>query len=192
MEEKPPVRLLGELFVTYILAEMGDSLFIIDKHAAHERILYNRFKAQEHADAQLLLAPVSVSVSREEHTALMENLPLLQQAGIELEDFGGHTVLVRAFPMLLSGADIPGTVREIAAGLADNPREVSAAKLDWIYHSSACRAAAKAGDSSKPAELQALVEQVLLQDDVRYCPHGRPVCIEMNRRELEKQFGRVL
>ncbi len=190
-QAEPTICVLGELFHTYILAQMGDSLFIIDKHAAHERLIYNELKKSERTDEQLLLAPVSVNLSREEHTALVENLDVLKQAGMTVEDFGGSTVLVRSFPLILSGEDVEGTVREIATGLAEGGRQVSASKLDWIYHSSACRAATKAGDSSRPAELESLAKRVLLDDEVRYCPHGRPVCIEMTKRELEKEFGRV-
>ena len=191
-EQAPPVRLIGELMHTYILAEMGDSLYIIDKHAAHERLLYNELKKNARSDAQMLLSPLSVTVSREEHTALTENRDVLSQAGIEVEDFGSSTVLVRAVPMLLSGADIAGLLQEIAAGLAEGGRQVLSAKLDWIYHSSACRAATKAGDHNSTAELAELARRGLTDDSVRYCPHGRPVCVEMTRRELEKQFGRTL
>ncbi|MBQ8683314.1 MAG: DNA mismatch repair endonuclease MutL [Clostridia bacterium] len=191
-ETRPPIRLIGELLTTYILVQMEESLFIIDKHAAHERLLYNQLKAQAQTDEQLLLAPVTVTVSREEHTALLEALPELKQAGITLEDFGGTSVLVRSFPLILSGADIEDTIREIAGGLIGGNREVQMAKLDWIYHSSACRAAIKAGDNSRPAELLDLAEKVLWDDAIRYCPHGRPVCVEMTRKELEKQFGRIV
>lgn len=192
MEEKPAIRIVGELFSTYILAEMGESLFIIDKHAAHERLLYNRFKEQEHTDEQMLLTPIPVTVSRDEHTVLLDSLEELKRAGIELEDFGGQSVLVRSFPMIMAGEDIDSTIREIAGGLHSGGREVQTAKLDWIYHSTACRAAVKAGDYSRPAEQLDLAERVLLNDDIRYCPHGRPVCVEYTRRELEKEFGRVL
>lgn len=187
-----PVRFLGEFATTYILVQRGESLFIIDKHAAHERVLYNRLKSTSRADSQMLLAPVPVSVSPEEHTALLENTDVLAQSGIELEDFGSNSVLVRSFPLILSGGDIDATVREIATGLAEGGREVTSSKLDWIYHSSACRAAMKAGDHNSPEELLSLAETVLTCEDVRYCPHGRPVCIEMTKKELEKQFGRVL
>ena len=124
--------------------------------------------------------------------ALLENADILAQSGIELEDFGSNSVLVRSFPLILSGGDIDATVREIATGLADGGREVNSSKLDWIYHSSACRAATKAGEHNSPEELLALAEAVLTREDVRYCPHGRPVCIEMTKKELEKQFGRLL
>jgi len=192
MEQAPAIQLVGEVFTTYILAQMGDSLFIIDKHAAHERILYNKLKAQSRSDEQILISPVAVTVSREEHTALLESVKELAEAGIDLEDFGGTCVLVRSFPLILSGTDIDSTIREIAAGLTAGSHQVQSSKLDWIYHSSACRAAIKAGDSSRPAELLDLAKQVLLNDSVRYCPHGRPVCVEMTRKEMEKLFGRIV
>ncbi len=189
--EEPPVRCLGEAFTTYIIAQRGDALYFIDKHAAHERILYNELKATERADAQLLLEPVPVSLSREEYAALIPELATLARAGFEVEDFGGHSVLVRAVPMLLTGGDIAALIQEIAGGLASGRREITTDKLDWIYHSSACRAAVKAGDFTSPQERQAVAERILLSDDVRTCPHGRPVCFELTRRELEKQFGRA-
>jgi len=192
MEPTPDIQVIGELFKTYILAQMGESVFFIDKHAAHERILYNQLKAASRVDEQLLLTPVAVTVSRDEHTALLESVDELKQAGISLEDFGGHSVLIRTFPMILSGADIDATIREIAAGFAGGSREVQSSKLDWIYHSSACRAAIKAGDNSRPAEWLDLAKKVLLDDNIRFCPHGRPVCVEMTRKELEKQFGRIV
>lgn len=191
-EDKPVVRVIGEIFATYIVAQMGDSLYLIDKHAAHERMLYDQLKASARVDEQVLLAPISITVSREEHTALVENQDILASAGISLEDFGGSSVLVRSFPMILSGQDIEATIQEIAAGLASGGNEVLSAKLDWIYHSTACRAATKAGDVSRLAELERIAQKVLLNDDVRYCPHGRPVCIEMTRKEIEKQFGRII
>ncbi len=191
LEDTPAVKLVGEAFTTYILAQVGDSLFLIDKHAAHERILYNELKKQDHTDQQILLTPVSVTVSRQEHASLMESLDELEQAGIQLEDFGGQSVLVRSFPLVLAGEDIEATVREIAGGLHSGNREVQTAKLEWIYHSTACRAAVKAGDSSAMVDLEALAKRVLLDDDVRYCPHGRPVCVEFTRKQLEKEFGRT-
>ena len=192
IETEEPIQYVGEVFSTYILAQRGNSLFVIDKHAAHERILYNELKAQEHHEEQILLTPVAVTVSREEHTALLEAVEELQKAGIAIEDFGGQSVLVRSFPLDLTGEDIDNTLREIATGLVGGNREIQTAKLDWIYHSSACRAAIKAGDASKPAELLELAKRVLSDDSIRFCPHGRPVCIEMTKKELEKQFGRIL
>lgn len=192
IEQPPEIQVLGELFKTYILAQMGESLFIIDKHAAHERILYNKLKSQARVDEQILLSPVAVTVSRDEHSALLESIDELKSAGITIEDFGGQCVLVRTFPMILSGADIDSTIREIAAGFVGGSREVQSSKIDWIYHSSACRAAVMGGDTGRPAEWLDLAKQVLLDDSIRFCPHGRPVCIEMTRKELEKQFGRIM
>lgn len=192
IEEEAPVQYVGEVFSTYILVQQGDSVFIIDKHAAHEKIIYNRLKEQAHTEEQLLLAPVAVTVSREEHTALLDAVEELQQAGISIEDFGGQSILVRSFPLDLTGEDIDNTLREIATGLVGGNREIQSSKLDWIYHSSACRAAIKAGNISKPAELVELAKQVLADESIRFCPHGRPVCIEMTKKELEKQFGRIV
>ena len=192
MEQDVPIQYVGELFSTYVLVQRGESLFIVDKHAAHERILYNQLKKQAHSEAQMLLSPVAVTVSREEHTALLDAVEELQTAGIAVEDFGGQCVLVRSFPLDLTGEDIDNTLREIASGLVGGNREVQTAKLDWIYHSSACRAAIKAGNISKPAELLELAKRVFADDAIRFCPHGRPVCIEMTKKELEKQFGRIL
>lgn len=186
-----PVVYVGEVFHTYVIAQMGESLYVIDKHAAHERLLYNQLKATPHNDAQMLLEPVSVPLGREEYAAVTTELETLGAAGFEVEDFGGSTVLVRAVPLILSGCDAAAAIQEIAGGFVSGKRELTMDKLDWIYHSSACRAAVKAGDSSRPEELRQLAERVLQNDDIRYCPHGRPVCFELTRRELEKQFGRV-
>ncbi len=188
--DKPAIRVIGEWLHTYVLAEMDGSLYIIDKHAAHERILYNTLKDSERVDEQMLLTPQSVSVSREEHSALMENVDLLLRAGIVIEDFGESTVIVRSFPMILSGENVEATVREIASGFVSGAHAVESSKLDWIYHSSACRAAIKAGDITSMPELVAIAERVLTDNAIRYCPHGRPVCIEMTRQDIEKQFSR--
>lgn len=192
LEQDVPLHYVGELFSTYILVQRENSVFFIDKHAAHERIIYNQLKAQSHHEEQMLLVPVAVTVSREEHSALIDATEELKQAGIAIEDFGGQSILVRSFPLDLTGEDIDNTLREIATGLVGGNREVQSSKLDWIYHSSACRAAIKAGDISKPAELLELAKRVLSDNAVRFCPHGRPVCIEMTKKELEKQFGRIL
>lgn len=187
-----PVRLVGEVLHTYIVAEWRGAVYFIDKHAAHERLLYNELKQTEHTDAQLLLAPLTVTLSREELEALTAAAEELRAAGFDAEEFGGRSLIVRAVPMPLVGTDIAESLREIAGALIAGRREITTAKLDWIYHSVACRAAVKAGDLSSPAELQRLAERVLWQDDVRTCPHGRPVCFELTAKEIEKQFGRIV
>lgn len=189
---RPPVHYIGELFATYLLAEMDGVLYVIDKHAAHERLLYNQLVSAEHVDAQQLLAPISVTLSREEYAALMMYTDELTKVGFEVEEFGGHEVLIRAIPMLLSGCDIVQVVREIAGGFAEGARTVRSSAIDWIYHSTACRAAVKAGDESRPAELAKFAERVLYHDDIRTCPHGRPVCFSLTKQEIEKQFGRIV
>lgn len=189
--EAKPIRLIGEAFKTYVLAEVGDSIFVIDKHAAHERILYNELKTQSHDDAQQLLAPVRITLSKEEQATLMEHSDLLADAGFEVEEFGSNTLLVRAVPMMLDGKDVPALMQEIAGGFLSGKNNVSIEKRDWIYHSVACRAAIKAGDRSSGMELEALVRRVLENDDIRTCPHGRPVCMEWTRKEMEQKFGRL-
>ena len=136
--------------------------------------------------------PISVSLSAEEQTALLTAEAELVAAGFEIEPFGGHEVLVRAVPLLLSDENVEDVVREVAGGLADGKREVTTDRLEWLYHNTACRAAIKAGNRNQPADLLRLAEQVLHDDTLRTCPHGRPVCIRLTRREIEKQFGRIV
>ena len=192
VETPEPVRVVGEVLHTYIIAEWRSSVYFIDKHAAHERILYNELCQSEHSDAQLLLAPLTVSLSREEFDALITARDALAEAGFDVEEFGGNALLVRTAPMMLADGDIAESLREIAGGLLSGRREVTTARRDWIYHSVACRAAVKSGDGSTPQELQKLAERVLQEDDIRTCPHGRPVCFELTAREIEKQFGRIV
>ena len=128
-EEKPALRLLGELFHTYILAEMDSALYVIDKHAAHERILYEQLKADVHDDAQLLLSPQVVSLGREEYAAIISEMETLQQAGFDVEDFGGSSILVRAMPMLLDECDAAAVLQEIAGGFVSGRRDIRMDKL---------------------------------------------------------------
>ncbi len=192
IDEPAPVRVVGEVLHTYIVAEWQGAVYFIDKHAAHERLIYNELTQCEHNDAQLLLAPVTVTLSSEEWAALSTAGDALREAGFDTEEFGGRSLLVRAVPMVLSGCDIAESLREIAGGLAQGRRDITTARREWIYHSVACRAAVKAGDSSTPQELQRLAERVLWAEDIRTCPHGRPVCFELTAREIEKQFGRIV
>ncbi len=185
-----PITYLGEVYRTYLLVQKGESIFFIDKHAAHERILYNKLQKTTQKDAQLLLTPVSVPLSHKEYEAILPHLSLLNDAGFDVEEFDG-TILVRSVPMMLTGEDVPALLEEVADGFLSGKQEIELDKLSWIYHSVACRAAVKAGDRQSPIELEALAQRVLNDDEVRYCPHGRPVCFELTRKELEKQFGRI-
>ncbi len=185
-------RYLGEAFRTYIFAEYNGKLVIIDKHAAHERMLYNKLKSEMgEAPSQMLLKPVSVLLSKEEYMAVVENTDVMTRAGFEIEDFGEGTVIVRACPLNLEGEDITGLVGEMASYLVNNKRSVEPEKLDWLYHNIACRAAIKAGNVQTDYELIEFTKQLLADESIRFCPHGRPVLIEMTKYELDKQFGRI-
>ena len=190
--EPEPYRVIGEAFKTYILVEQGKKLLIIDKHAAHERMLFEKLRANNgEIETQMLLAPVTVTLSKEEYSAVLDNLELLDKAGYRVEDFGGGMVIVSECPTAVADADLAEVVMELAGYLVNNRRELIPEKLDWIYHSTACRAAIKAGDKTSEYELEKFVEKLLNDPDIRYCPHGRPVLIEMSKYEIEKNFGRV-
>ena len=185
-------KLIGEAFKAYIFVECEGKLLIIDKHAAHERMLYNALKKDNgKLGAQMLLSPVTVTLSKEEYAVLTEHMDVLRDAGFEAEDFGEGAVLVRACPLNLETEDITALITEIAGYLLKNRREVLSEKLDWVYHSIACRAAIKAGMDTMEYELRDFTAKLLAQDDIRYCPHGRPVLIELSKNELDKQFGRI-
>lgn len=186
----PEVKIIGEAFKTYIIAQVDEKLIIVDKHAAHERIIFNKLKTRE-ISSQYLFTPVTVTLEKNEYSAILENTELLEKAGYSVEDFGIGTVIVRECPCELSMADIPDQIAEIAGYLVDKKTDIETEKIDWIYHSAACRAAVKAGSIMQPYEQKKFVEMLLSDESVRYCPHGRPVLIEMTRNELEKQFGRI-
>lgn len=190
--EENTIRLIGEVYKTYIFIELNGKLCVIDKHAAHERILFNKLKSQsQNSGSQMLLAPVTVTLGKEEYIAVTENLETISQTGFDIEDFGNGTVIVRSCPMDLDNCEIEPLISEIAEYLTKNRRDITNEHLDWIYHNVACRSAIKAGDDNSDAELLALAKQVVNDNDVRFCPHGRPVMIEISKYELEKQFGRV-
>lgn len=191
-QKAPAFRLIGEAFKAFIFVECDGKLLIIDKHAAHERMLFDALKKENGKQgAQLLLSPVTVTLSKDEYAVLCENMQVLNDAGFDAEDFGEGAVRVRACPLNLEKEDITVLVTEIAGYLLKNRREVLSEKLDWIYHSLACRAAIKAGNDTKDYELYEFTKKLLADDSVRYCPHGRPVLIELTRAELDKQFGRI-
>ncbi|MBR0348421.1 MAG: DNA mismatch repair endonuclease MutL [Clostridia bacterium] len=190
--EVEPYRVIGEAFKTYILVEQGEKLLLIDKHAAHERMLFEKYRASQDAiETQMLLVPVTVTLSKEEYSAVLDNLEVLSKAGYGIEDFGNGMVILNECPTAVADADLAGVVMELAGYLADNRKEIIPEKLDWIYHSTACRAAIKAGDKTSAFELNSFVEKLLNNPDIRYCPHGRPVLIELTKRDIEKNFGRI-
>lgn len=185
-------HLVGEAFKTYIICEYRGKMVIIDKHAAHERIIYEKLKKENgERTPQLLLLPITVTLSKEEYSAFLENLELVNQAGFDAEDFGGGCVIVRECPMELSADDVEDVICEIAGRFVEKKQDVAFEKMDWIFHSVACRSAIKAGNFTSRLEMERFAKQLLSMPDIRYCPHGRPVLIEMTQRELEKNFGRV-
>ena len=190
--ESEELEYLGEAFKTYIITQRGEEICFIDKHAAHERILYEKLvKNYGNPGSQLLLAPVTVNLSAEEKQAVLENSKMLMDAGIEAEDFGGSTMLVRAVPADIECSDAEELLCELAAKLAKGARDARSEHTQWVLHSIACRAAVKAGDKSDQAELLSLARDILDEKVPPFCPHGRPVVLRLTRKELEKQFGRM-
>lgn len=190
--EEEEFHLIGEAFKTYILCEYRNKMIIIDKHAAHERIIYEKLKKESgDRSPQLLLMPVTVTLSKEEYSVVLENIPLINDAGFEVEDFGNGCVIVRECPMELSADDVSDVICEIAGRFVEKKQDVSFERMDWIFHSVACRSAIKAGNFTSRLEMERFAKQLLSMPEIRYCPHGRPVIIEMTQRELEKNFGRI-
>lgn len=184
------LKFIGEAFSTYIIVERDNSVFFIDKHASHERIIFEDLKKSETPGCQELLLPVTVKLSAEEYNAVISSFEMLKKSGFEAEDFGNNTVIVRGVPTSLLGEDVSSVFYEVAHNLAQSG-SVEVEKLENIYHTVACKAAIKAGYKTSKEELLRLANEVLSRDDIFYCPHGRPVAFEIKKRDLEKQFGRI-
>ena len=184
-------RYVGELYNSYIIVEQGEEAYLIDKHAAHERILFEKLKAnQEAISAQSLLSPVACRLSAEEASILLANKSLLEELGFEAEEFGENTLLLRQIPMDLGVEQAQETLEQMAADLLNGRREKKDSVRDEVLHTVACKAAIKAGWHSSEKELKVLAEQVLAREDLKHCPHGRPICIILSKKQLEKQFKR--
>ncbi|MBQ8000479.1 MAG: DNA mismatch repair endonuclease MutL [Ruminococcus sp.] len=189
--QAPEFKYLGEAFRTYIIVEVDKELILIDKHALHERMIYEQLKKEADSCSQLLLVPVTVVLDKAVYTAVIDNLDMLSECGFDVEDFGMPTLLVRSAPQYITGEDISDTITEMADYIAENKKDIRSEKMDWIFHNIACRAAIKAGNKSTDMELMDLARKMLSDDSLRYCPHGRPVCIVLKKSEIEKQFGRA-
>ena len=185
------IKVIGEIFNTYIMCQADDSLVIIDKHAAHERLLYEKLKKAQNNDNQMLLSPVGVNLSAKEKEAVMNNVSLLEDNGFIIEDMGLNGVIVRGVPLNISCDDPQSLIEEIAHNLAEGDGSPMTEKQEWILHSVACRSAIKAGDKATEMELKQLVNDIKTQKIPLYCPHGRPVIISLTKKEIEKQFGRA-
>ena len=189
--QEQPWLIRGELFRTYIMVEQGDKVVLIDKHAAHERANFDRLKAADYQPmVQELLSPVTFIPAPEDRTALLEQLPLLARFGFEVEEFGGSALAVRACPDYLDAGDIEDALLELAQRLQVNGAADPAAARDELMHTMACKAAIKGGQKNGSAELEEVV-QMVMSGAVKYCPHGRPVAIELTKYQLEKQFKRA-
>ncbi len=192
VEAAPAFRCIGELFRTYILVEQGDELLLIDKHAAHERINFERLLAQGTAVlGQTLLRPLACPFDPEEAALLLEHRALLLSLGYDLDDLGQGDLLLRQIPSDIRESDAAATLSEIAGHLRDGRLDSPQRLRDEALHTIACKAAIKAGYVTDPAELQALAKTVLTRDDLKYCPHGRPICTVISKRQIEKQFKRI-
>lgn len=188
-----PLRVVGEVFKTYIITERNNELCLIDKHAAHERILFEQLaKDYGSVPSQMLLVPVQVNLSAEEKQALLAHQELLQNSGVEVDDYGGFTVVVRAVPADVPVDDVGDMVLELANHLMNGGRDALREKTEWVLHSIACRAAIKAGDRTTTDEMLALAQKIMDGSVPPFCPHGRPCVLKLTRKELEKQFGRLV
>lgn len=200
LSQEPPVadspdfnrlRYVGQAFGTYIIVSLENTLYFIDKHAAHERMNFERLKAGRQVNSQLLLEPVAVNLMPQEHAAVLERQEELKAYGVELEDFGNGAVLVRAVPSELCGTDVSTLICEIAGNILEKST-CESDRTNAILHSIACKAAIKAGDKTSVTEQLSLAQTVLSREDLMYCPHGRPIAFKLTRQELEKQFGRLV
>ena len=192
MPEEPSWRMVGELYRTYIIVEQGDDTFLIDKHAAHERILFEKLIAnQEAISSQALLTPVPCRFSADATAILLANRQMLTELGFEIDEFGDNKVLLRQIPMDLSPEDAADALDALAADLMNGRRKKNTEVRDELLHTVACKAAIKAGWHTDEKELLALVKQVMERQDLKHCPHGRPICITLSKKQLEKQFKRT-
>ncbi len=182
------MHVIGEAFGVYIVAESGDDLYFIDKHAAHERVIYERLKRTQARDSQLLLEPVTVTLPSSDYHALIEHKSVFEDMGFEIEDIGFGSVRVQSAPLVLSGMELSGIIEDMAAKLSAS-RAATPERLETLLHSASCRAAVMAGEESRPLELEDIL-LLLHLEDVRECPHGRPIVIVMRKYELDRKFKR--
>lgn len=187
------LRFLGEAFNTYIIVEKNDNeVLIIDKHAAHERIIYEKLKADSgSANVQYLLTPITVTLDKIDYDAAVSNLDMFAKCSFDVEDFGNGTLLVRSAPQYLAATEIADCITEMSGYIASGKKDIYTEKMDWFYHNVSCRSAIKAGNKSTVQELMDIAWTLEKNPQIKYCPHGRPICIVMTKYEIEKQFGRL-
>ncbi|MBR2048204.1 MAG: DNA mismatch repair endonuclease MutL [Oscillospiraceae bacterium] len=192
MPKEIPWRMVGELYRSYILVEQGDNAFLIDKHAAHERILFERLRANPRdIVSQDLLIPATVRLRPDAAAMLLSKTSLLDELGFGIEEFGENTILVRRAPMDIGEGEIPDALMEMADDLLSGRTADTETLRDELLHTMACKAAIKAGWKNDDRELLAVVKEVMSREELKYCPHGRPICITLSKKTLEKQFKRT-
>ena len=192
-QQKDELKYVGELFDTYIIVEKNQKeMLLIDKHAAHERIIYEKLKAEKAgSSAQLLLTPITVTLGKSEYDAAINHLDMFSDCSFEVEDFGNSTLLVRSAPQYIEAAEVADCINEMADYISMGKNDIFTEKMDWFYHNVACRSAIKAGHKNSAQELIDIVKTLEENPQIRYCPHGRPICIVMKKSEIERQFGRA-
>jgi len=191
--EKPKPVVIGELFKTYVVAQCGDEMLLMDKHAAHERYIFEKIKNDaSELETQMLLEPVMVLLSYDEFDALSANTETVRKLGFEIEPDVAPTVAVKGVPIILGEDNPTDIVSDLAKNFIDSKLDPQLEIFDDLYHSIACKAAIKANDKNDILELQALLNAVYGNENIRYCPHGRPVLITLSKKDIEKQFKRVL
>ncbi|WP_124098624.1 DNA mismatch repair endonuclease MutL [Ruminococcus sp. Marseille-P6503] len=184
---------VGELFKTYIVAQAGEEMLLVDKHAAHERYIFEKIKNDANQlDTQMYIEPIMVLLSYDEYDALASNIEQTAKLGFDIEPDVAPTVAVKGVPIIIGDENPTELVSDLAKNFLACKLNPQLELFDELYHSIACKAAIKANDESSAAELQALVNSIYGRDDIRYCPHGRPVMIKLSKKDIEKQFKRIV
>lgn len=192
LPKEDSIKVIGEIFDCFIVLQRNKEMILIDKHAAHERIIFEKMKASEnHCDSQKLLSPVVVNAEKCEYSAIIENLEIFNKIGYVIEDFGDGSVIIREIPMYLDISEVSDSVIEIAEYLSSHKKSLDTKKLEWLYSNISCRAAIKAGKKSSTEEIVALVKKLSENTDIQQCPHGRPIFVSLDKKFIEKQFGRI-
>ncbi len=193
-EIEPSYLFVGEVFGTYLILQKGDEMLLVDKHAAHERILFEQLKREYSAgdvSVQQLISPVRLTVSKDSYSTITSNLDIYEKMGFEIDDFGEGSVMVRAIPAIIAMEEIETVVAEIYTKLENGNTSTSYEHLDELLHMMACKAAIKGGNFTSELQHKKLIHMLSEDKNIRNCPHGRPVMISMKNREIEKMFGRL-
>lgn len=190
-ESKPIV--IGEVFNTYIIVQKDNDMYLFDKHAAHERYIFEKIKNDaDNLDSQLLFEPVNVLLSFEEYDAVISNLDYAKQFGFILEDASGSNIRVLGVPTIIQDTDPSDILSELAHNFLEHRHNPNLSLFDELYHSIACKAAIKGNIKSEKIELQSLIDNIFNDDNIKYCPHGRPVFVKLSKKDIEKQFKRIV